>query len=185
MSDEKSIAGSSKGKYYVYTLAYPDEQIFYVGKGQGKRVHHHEAEARTGCSCNKCQTIRQVWKNGEQVLKSIVFETCKEQEALEQEEQLINQHDGSLLVNIISNKSKGYNVVDKTRIRDATLKGRTVHGVAVVSTKEMLEIFGVKASLLNSCLCSANVMRHKFPFDSRWYIFRSDVERVQRFLVGE
>ena len=32
-------------KYYVYTLAYPYGEVFYVGKGIGDRLHRHEYEA--------------------------------------------------------------------------------------------------------------------------------------------
>jgi len=31
--------------HYVYTLAYPDRKIFYVGKGQRNRIDEHEQEA--------------------------------------------------------------------------------------------------------------------------------------------
>lgn len=187
MGKQNGIVGSGKGQYYVYTLAYSDGQVFYVGKGQGRRVYQHETEARSGCNCSKCQIIRKIWASGMQVLKNIIFETNEEQKALEQEAQLINQYDGSLLANILSNRSKGYNVVDKERIRNAILKGKTIQGLPMVSTKEMLVAYGVKASLLSYCLNSANVIRHQFPFllDTRWYILRSDVERVLHFLIGE
>ena len=35
------------GQFYVYTLAYPDGKVFYVGKGSGYRIDQHEMEART------------------------------------------------------------------------------------------------------------------------------------------
>ena len=44
----------SKKKYYVYTLAYPEEMggaIFYVGKGTGKRMLVHEIYAARSDDC--------------------------------------------------------------------------------------------------------------------------------------
>jgi hypothetical protein len=46
-------------KYYVYTLTYSDEKVFYVGKGVGQRIVAHEREAKTGCACDKCKAIRE------------------------------------------------------------------------------------------------------------------------------
>ena len=43
----------AKKRFYVYTLAEPNDLVFYVGKVQGKRVHAHEKEAQTDCSCPK------------------------------------------------------------------------------------------------------------------------------------
>ena len=43
--------------YYVYTLAYPDGTVFYVGKGSGNRIQHHEQEALRGHDCPKCDLI--------------------------------------------------------------------------------------------------------------------------------
>ncbi|GER86520.1 hypothetical protein KDW_06820 [Dictyobacter vulcani] len=61
-------------KYYVYTLAYPDGHIFYVGKGQGDRIHQHEKEAQryrysytahpTGITSDKIHAILQIWASG-------------------------------------------------------------------------------------------------------------------------
>lgn len=39
--------------FYVYTLAYPDSKVFYVGKGTGKRIDDHEREARKGVQSYK------------------------------------------------------------------------------------------------------------------------------------
>lgn len=47
-------------RYYVYVLIRPDtEQVFYVGKGQGNRVHEHKADAFIrGVRSHKCNIIR-------------------------------------------------------------------------------------------------------------------------------
>jgi len=73
-------------EHYVYTLAYPKSMggsVSYVGKGMGERIHHHETVARTGYRAwneQKITTIRDIWANGEQVVKKKVafFETNEE-----------------------------------------------------------------------------------------------------------
>lgn len=85
--------------WYVYTLAYPDGTIFYVGKGTGRRLFSHEKEARGNCDCKKCQTIRAIWHSKQFVLKSIVFETLSESEALLHEKGLIKLY-AQTIVNI-------------------------------------------------------------------------------------
>ncbi|HEU5377742.1 MAG TPA: GIY-YIG nuclease family protein [Ktedonobacteraceae bacterium] len=97
-------------KYYVYTLAYPDGNIFYVGKGQGNRIDQHEEEARRYRSypkgvwyapkeSAKIRAILEIWQTGGKVLKAIVFETDSEQEANDYEKQLIAQCDQRYLTN--------------------------------------------------------------------------------------
>ncbi len=60
------------GKHYVYTLAYPDGKVFYVGKGSGNRIDDHEREAKRGIQSYKCNVIRKIWGNGEQIVKTIL-----------------------------------------------------------------------------------------------------------------
>lgn len=87
--------------FYVYTHAYPDNfinaegldvsnAIFYVGKGTGDRIFGHETEARSGVVTKKCDVIREIWAQGREVVKAIVFETDDEQEAYKVERILIN-----------------------------------------------------------------------------------------------
>lgn len=74
-------------RFYVYTLAYPDGKVFYVGHGQGDRMHKHEYEARSGKTSNphKVAVIRKIWAGGGEVVKEKVFETDDEREAIEME----------------------------------------------------------------------------------------------------
>lgn len=59
--------------YYVYHLIDPrDAKVFYVGKGKGTRVHHHEREAAAGIYSRKCNLIRDIMASGHQVGKLIV-----------------------------------------------------------------------------------------------------------------
>lgn len=53
--------------YYNYIYMFPDDTVFYVGKGQRGRIDEHEREAQTGCPCEKCKTIRFIWKCGQPV----------------------------------------------------------------------------------------------------------------------
>lgn len=92
-------------EYYVYTLAYPDGRVFYVGKGTKNRIGMHESEARQRrgtikrptCYCQKCMIIRSIWRKNKEVLRSIVLKTSDEALAFDYERALIVQHsDGDL-----------------------------------------------------------------------------------------
>ena len=69
-------------RFYVYVLALPNGNPFYVGKGQDTRVYEHELEARRNCQCHKCRVIRKVWKQGGQIQRYILLTTADEQEAM-------------------------------------------------------------------------------------------------------
>lgn len=65
--------------FYVYTLGRPDGTVFYVGKGHGKRIREHEQQARAGHRSHKCNTIRQIWSQGGQVVKTkVAFFECED-----------------------------------------------------------------------------------------------------------
>lgn len=92
-------------RYYVYVLARPDGEPFYVGKGQKNRIYRHEDEARRGHTCDKCDVIREIWQAGGEIQRSVVLTTNDEQEAFAYETELIllygrltlvNQTDGGL-----------------------------------------------------------------------------------------
>lgn len=84
------------GKYYVYTLAYPDGRVFYVGKGSSNRVHMHEIEAKRGYHAKRHEIIRSIWENGGEVLKQIVFETNNERDACTRELEVIREYSESI-----------------------------------------------------------------------------------------
>lgn len=86
--------------WYVYTYAFPDGTVFYVGKGCNARIDAHEHEALRGCECKKCCTIRQIWEQGFPVQKRIVYETFNEHEAFTHEHHLINTYGLENLTNI-------------------------------------------------------------------------------------
>ncbi len=73
-------------KYCVYALAYPNGNIFYVGKGTVTRPPEHFKEARSKvCRCKKCQIILTIWKQRQAVQVLVLFETDDEQEAFQRE----------------------------------------------------------------------------------------------------
>jgi excisionase family DNA binding protein len=84
--------------YYVYTLSHPTGEIFYIGKGSGPRIDHHEVHAtrssevveKQGLNAEKCRVIREIWAQGEEVEKKIVYETDVERDAYIYEWGLIN-----------------------------------------------------------------------------------------------
>lgn len=89
-------------QFYVYILARPNGDPFYVGKGQGYRIHVHETEARSGHKCHKCNIIRKIWKDGGEVQRYTVLTTDDEQEALTKERELISLLGWETLCNVSS-----------------------------------------------------------------------------------
>jgi len=100
-----------RGKYYVYELCRPNGVVFYVGKGLNRRVIEHELEAARHHSVGetnpfKCNVIRQILNEGEQIIYRIdqVFEPSMEAECLKREAALIKEygrrHEGGTLTNL-------------------------------------------------------------------------------------
>jgi hypothetical protein len=80
----------AEAKYYVYELRDPrSSEIFYVGKGQGKRIDAHEKEAEKGVHSPKCDLIREIWAAGLQIEKEIIERFRDEAEAYAVEKDLI------------------------------------------------------------------------------------------------
>jgi hypothetical protein len=76
--------------YFVYTLAWPSGDIFYVGKGKGGRAESHLSEAyKYECYCPKCRVIHRIWEKRQQVQIGYVFETDDPKVALVRETELI------------------------------------------------------------------------------------------------
>lgn len=98
MQDKTIVA---QGKYYVYVLKYPEQYtdknnndlsgiVFYAGKGSWRtkksviqRINEHEAEVRSGYThTSKTKAIANVWANGKQIIKEIIYWTDTERDAL-------------------------------------------------------------------------------------------------------
>lgn len=102
-------------KHYVYTHAYPDGTVFYVGKGTGDRIYQHVSEARRGVDSLKCEIIRSILAKGEKVLREKVAEFDNEQDAFIYEWGLINLIYGyDNLANVCEGGNGG--VVERTRL---------------------------------------------------------------------
>jgi len=131
--------------WYVYTYAFPDGTVFYVGKGCNARINEHEREAQSGCECRKCYTIRQIWESAKPVQKRIVYETLIEQEALDYERRLINDVYG--LENLTNLKGKlVYNLAQEGQIGPSL---RDLREWAVLSQEELALLIGVSASAIS------------------------------------
>lgn len=75
-------------KYYVYALCKPNGDVFYIGKGKGRRINHHFANWHLSQSNNKKnQTIR---KYGNTVKREILCYFDCEDAAYDYEEWLIS-----------------------------------------------------------------------------------------------
>lgn len=96
-------------KFYVYLLVDPrSSQIFYIGKGKGRRPYGHMAEARSGKLGNtyKHNRIREIWASDEEV-SIIYFQVdMKEDEAYGLERSLIKSIGPKTLTNISSGTNK-------------------------------------------------------------------------------
>lgn len=87
--------------YYVYQLIDPrNGQPFYIGKGKGKRLGAHEIEARAGKRSRKCDTIREIWGSGREVVSEIIREFRLEAAAFRFEKKLIGQIGLANLTNV-------------------------------------------------------------------------------------
>ena len=91
------IRASGGGPHYVYLLRIPDEETcyggfgtpFYVGIGQGTRLFVHEEEARDLARTSlKIETIRSIWANGKEVIRTI--DSVHAVEPWDREAELIN-----------------------------------------------------------------------------------------------
>ena len=88
--------------FYVYTLTDPrTATVFYVGKGSGRRIHDHEADARRGVHSAKCDRIRSIWADGLSVRASVVSRHEDENEALDAEYELIESIGLAALTNVL------------------------------------------------------------------------------------
>ena len=66
-------------RFFVYDLIDPrTDEVFYVGKGMGRRPEQHTAEALKGKRSSKCERIRAILDSGQSVRVSIARRfTCE------------------------------------------------------------------------------------------------------------
>ena len=105
-------------KYYVYHLIDPrNDEVFYVGKGTGKRIDQHESDARNFVFKNaeKEYRIHEIWNDGFKVLKVKVRNFNSESLAFKFEKEEIERFGIDSLTNI----SKGFETEDFKSLRKA------------------------------------------------------------------
>lgn len=81
-------------RFYMYELEDPrDGNVFYVGKGTGDRILHHERDAAkmAGHNIQKEMTIRSIWKDGMKVVRRIRSWHKTSQQAIAAERLRINE----------------------------------------------------------------------------------------------
>ncbi|MBI6118348.1 LEM-3-like GIY-YIG domain-containing protein [Salegentibacter maritimus] len=80
----------SNNRFYVYGLIDPrDDQIFYIGKGTGKRYSSHLKKNRLDFNSGKIDRIKEIQENGLEVKIEILFPNLDENTAYELEKVLI------------------------------------------------------------------------------------------------
>lgn len=72
-------------KPYVYGLTDPNGNVFYIGKGNRRRMFAHANEARKGKPGEKCDFIRSVWQSGKEIGYLILGEYETDAEACDAE----------------------------------------------------------------------------------------------------
>lgn len=99
-----------RNHYYVYELIDPrTNEVFYIGKGKGKRMYQHEKSAKTNCSVNSKKTgvILDIHNAGLEVLYKVVADGLTEAEAFNLEHKLISEGK-EYLTNIAGGVNKNY-----------------------------------------------------------------------------
>lgn len=93
-----------QSRWYVYELIDPRTcEVFYVGKGTGKRLEAHEAEAASKlevCS-RKLNKIRDIWRDGHVVERRFNAFFWDEQAAYDHETEVILCHGLESLTNVL------------------------------------------------------------------------------------
>jgi hypothetical protein len=99
------LEGSTAQKrWYVYTLEKPTGEVFYVGMGTNNRLNQHEMEARSGIKSRKCDTIREIWAQRQQIVKRVIYEISEREDAKLFEQECIQfTYAGPHLTNIVGN----------------------------------------------------------------------------------
>lgn len=79
----------SSKRYYVYVLSCQSRGVFYIGKGTKNRIYEHEKGAKGTCNLIKYRTIREIWSDGDTILRQVFFLTDSDSEALRIEKDFI------------------------------------------------------------------------------------------------
>jgi hypothetical protein len=147
-------------RFYVYTLADSrTDEVFYVGKGCGSRMHQHEKDCRAGRVFNgrKHQRIAEVVSAGATVVASKVQTGLTEGEALDAEKAMIR----SIGIRNLTNISAGERSVETRLIELTKIRYRQcIETIAAALRGEPVDRSWAQAEVqwLRSCL--ATFRRH-------------------------
>lgn len=87
-------------QFYVYELRDHTGLVFYVGKGRGRRMRLHGADAKRGYDQRVHRKIRKLWENGHDFEAVKIFETNFNCVALAREIELIAFYGRENLTNL-------------------------------------------------------------------------------------
>lgn len=91
-----------KSKWYVYELVDSRTgEVFYVGKGSGKRMYQHERDAMNGVCSKKSFKIKDILDSGGEILKRQVAFFWDEQAAYDHETDVISEIGLENLTNVL------------------------------------------------------------------------------------
>ena len=159
--------------YYVYTLAWPNGEVFYVGKGTGDRIDQHEHETELGYRTEKCDVIRQIWSDGGQVVKRKVYETTVERDAFLYEWSLINLVYG---LENLTNQSSGH---EQTSPAVKSLVEE--QGEAYLTFEETLKYLGITRDTLDRYARAGRLTKYRRGLARRVYFKQSELDPLRRF----
>lgn len=132
--------------FYLYVLCRPDGQPFYIGKGKGSRVFHHEREALGVGKSHKLNVIRSIARKGGVVRYRVLGRFQDEQNCLAkeiEEIQRIGRHDLGTgpLTNLTEGGEGVSGLSEETKRRiDADLHGADAPGERGVANRFFLEL---------------------------------------------
>ena len=146
----RAMLRAAAGNYYVYVLSRPCGTPFYVGKGVGDRVFHHEREAiNTTLRSHKLNTLRALHSAGHDVGYTVEV-MASEAEALARERELIQMHGRHCLgTGCLTNMTDGgegpanYSEETRQRHRD-TLAGVLEDGSARSAVNAFFQRIGIE-----------------------------------------
>jgi hypothetical protein len=106
-------------KFYVYQLEDCTGKVFYIGKGQGRRMFSHFEKGKLKTHCNKklYNKINSIFNNGGFVNPVIIFRSDDETECFKKEIEMISLIGLENLCNLTlgGEGTSGYKLSDETR----------------------------------------------------------------------
>lgn len=108
-----------------------------------------------------------------------MFTSDVESEAFDFENALIQKHLGPALVNIKGNPNRKEHTWEDIHAEDMSFPVKVVDNTEYVSVKYVLEGFGMNMRQFNFYVNVLSLPRHRFPFDRKTYILKTDLQRIK------